>query len=414
MIEKKIKNILWYTAPLFQAGGGERLLFEGLNWLNKNGVNASLLADGKDIAPEHFFGKKEIPFAVHVISERNSKNLLRKYHEIYILIKKLNPDIIIANSQTEAVKLYLLRLIFPDFHFKYVCFIHGSFFQFSDDFEKYMLPFKKHLNVIRLNDPVYVQQIPEKIPSLNLFMRIKKELSAFAKYEAVHHSNAIFVLTEKAKREIALLYNHKNVFFAKGAFSESEIELKNQPIDLKDRYGCNGKKVIFSLCRLIEKKRVDFIIRAFSILSSTDQDVRLWIGGNGSHKKDLIKLADELGVSDKIIFIGFVADNEVIDHYMSADAFICADIADYDITTHFALALGKKVIVSAQHDFEVSAQNLHLLFQFENNPENASFKMAETLNAAISFSESSHHDYVKNHSWESYFKKLYDVMNDVF
>jgi len=413
MTKNKVNTILWYTAPLFQAGGGERLLFEGLSWFNKNGVNASLLADGEEIASEHFFGKKEIPFKVHVLSERKSKNLLQKYYEIYKLIKKINPDIIIANSQTEAVKIYLFRLIFPDFHFKYVCFIHGSFFQFSDDFEKYMLPFRKHLNEIRLNDPVYVQQIPEKIPPLNLIMRFKKELSAFAKFQAVHNSNAIFVLTEKAKKEIGLLYNHKNVFFAKGAFSESEIELKNQPIDLKDRYGCNGKKVIFSLCRLIEKKRVDFIIRAFSILSSKDQDVRLWIGGNGSHKKDLIKLADEMGVSDKIIFIGFVADNEVIDHYLSSDAFICADIADYDITTHFALALGKKVIVSAQHDFEESAKNLHLLFQFENNPENASFNMAEALNASISFTDSTHHDYVKSHSWESYFKKLYDVMNAV-
>ncbi len=413
MTEKKVGNILWYTAPLFQAGGGERLLFEGLNWLNKNGINASLIADGVNIAPEHFFGKSELPFKVHVLSEKQHKNIFTKYFEICRMIKKLKPDIIIANSQAEAAKLYLFRFIFPGFNYKYVCFIHGSFFQFSDDYEKYMLPFKKHLNEIRLNDPVYTQQIPEEIPSLKLISRIKKELTSFVKFNAVHHSEAIFVLTAKAKREIEILYDHGKVFSAKGAFSESEIEIKNGFNDLKSKYGSVGKKVIFSLCRLVPKKRVDFIIRSFALLCESDADTVLWIGGNGPHKNELIRIADELGIRNRIHFIGFVADNEIIDHYMSADAFICADIADYDITTHFALALGRKVIVSSQHDFETSADQLQLLFKFENSHEHASAKMKDALNSSHPVSETALQNFVKNHSWESYFKKLYDVMNIV-
>src|SRR5207249_1964908 len=131
----------------------------------------------------------------------------------------------------------------------------------------------------------------------------------------------------------------------------------------------SGKRVIFSLCRLEEKKRVDIIIRAFAMLVERAPDVALMIGGTGPERGRLEALARELGVSGSVVFAGVIRDAELYDYYLSADVFTSADIADFDITTLVALALGRKAVVSSQHQFEEDIDGLRQLFRADPSPE---------------------------------------------
>jgi len=67
------------------------------------------------------------------------------------------------------------------------------------------------------------------------------------------------------------------------------------------------EKVILYLGRLVEVKGVEYLIKAFSIVEKECNDAALVIAGDGPLRKDLEKLARQLGLH-KIHFIGYVSD----------------------------------------------------------------------------------------------------------
>ncbi len=70
--------------------------------------------------------------------------------------------------------------------------------------------------------------------------------------------------------------------------------------------------VIGSVGRLHQVKGFDLLIEAFSLLDN--QRLRLKIAGDGDELKNLKRLADSLGVADRVEFVGFQKDiNEFLD-----------------------------------------------------------------------------------------------------
>ena len=81
-----------------------------------------------------------------------------------------------------------------------------------------------------------------------------------------------------------------------------------------------------TVARLEEIKRIDLIIRAFSIISPNYPDWTLTIVGDGSQKNRLKKLAQDCLVEDKVDFAGFQQD--VVPFLKKASAFVIA--SDYE------------------------------------------------------------------------------------
>jgi len=92
---------------------------------------------------------------------------------------------------------------------------------------------------------------------------------------------------------------------------------------IRERYGIAGKKVMIHVGRLSPEKRIDVLIRAAAEL---DDDTVIMIVGKGALDADLKSLAEELGVNDRIIFTGFVSDEELPSHYAAADAAVSSSI----------------------------------------------------------------------------------------
>lgn len=97
-----------------------------------------------------------------------------------------------------------------------------------------------------------------------------------------------------------------------------------RPDYLVDRYGLAGKTVVMTLARLPgwdRHKGVDEMIQAMADLKERQPDLRYLVAGEGPDKQRLIDLAATLGVSDTVIFAGFIDRAEKLDHYRLADAF---------------------------------------------------------------------------------------------
>ena len=92
--------------------------------------------------------------------------------------------------------------------------------------------------------------------------------------------------------------------------------------DLLEFYGLTGAFVFVSVCRLLEKKGVDHALTAFAGLAAAFPRARYLVVGDGPYRPRLEALAAELGVADRVIFTGLVAEEELVDHYRLGDVFV--------------------------------------------------------------------------------------------
>jgi phosphatidylinositol alpha-1,6-mannosyltransferase len=102
--------------------------------------------------------------------------------------------------------------------------------------------------------------------------------------------------------------------------------------DLIEAYGLEKSFVFISVCRLLEKKGIDRAIEAFAEVARLDPSCRYLIVGTGPYQGILQDLACQVGMADKIIFAGEVADDDLVSHYALGDVFVMPNrtLADGD------------------------------------------------------------------------------------
>ncbi|MDP9174828.1 MAG: glycosyltransferase family 4 protein [Planctomycetota bacterium] len=79
---------------------------------------------------------------------------------------------------------------------------------------------------------------------------------------------------------------------------------------------------ILTICRLVEKKGVDTLIRAVSFLMAAGNRVQLSIGGDGPEQARLLRLASELGCQDSLHWLGAVDNKKVPSLMAQSDVFV--------------------------------------------------------------------------------------------
>jgi glycosyltransferase involved in cell wall biosynthesis len=112
---------------------------------------------------------------------------------------------------------------------------------------------------------------------------------------------------------------------------------------LLERYALRGAKILMTVARLWSGdiyKGVDVTIRALPQIALAFPNVKYLIIGRGNDQSRLAQLARELGVSDRIIFAGFVPTEELVEHYRLADAYVMPSQEGFGIVYLEAMACG--------------------------------------------------------------------------
>ena len=118
---------------------------------------------------------------------------------------------------------------------------------------------------------------------------------------------------------------------------------------LRDRLGLpSDKKILFSLRFLVPRVGMENTLRAISELKRARDDFVYLIGGKGPLLPSLEALAADLGLHDKVRFLGFIPEPELPDWYGCADLYVQTDthLQGFGLPILEALSCGTAVLAT--------------------------------------------------------------------
>ncbi len=146
---------------------------------------------------------------------------------------------------------------------------------------------------------------------------------------------------------------------------------KKELLQIKENLGIDkDKKIILCLGRIAKEKSIDVVINGFSEIIDTQKDVILLIVGGGPYLDTLKQQVSELGISDKVVFTGFVPNIDIHKYYKLGDIFITASTSETQGLTYIeAMASRMPLIVKNDKCIENVITHDYNGYVFENDED---------------------------------------------
>jgi len=151
-------------------------------------------------------------------------------------------------------------------------------------------------------------------------------------------NSKMIAVSEKIRKDIVKTLKDKEVTVIPNGIDFKEIQ-KIKPY--------REKSDVIYVGRLVRYKNVDFLIKSIKLLEKKIPDIKCIIIGDGPERNYLEKLAEDLGITKNIEFIGFAKDyNELISRIKSSKVFVLPSTREgFGIVVIEANACGLPVVV---------------------------------------------------------------------
>lgn len=163
---------------------------------------------------------------------------------------------------------------------------------------------------------------------------------------------------EAADKIIAVSHYTKKIVVDKYGIEEEKVEVAHNGVDLAEKpvgedmlrsIKRAGKKIALFVGRLTLQKGPDYFLEAAKEAISYDEDIIFIIAGSGDMERQVMRQAAEMGISDKVIFPGFVRGEKLHGLYKAADLFVMPSVSEpFGLTPLEALVNGTPVLLSKQ------------------------------------------------------------------
>jgi phosphatidyl-myo-inositol dimannoside synthase len=119
---------------------------------------------------------------------------------------------------------------------------------------------------------------------------------------------------------------------------------------LLERYGLEGRTILLTMARMAASERYkgfDEVLDALPRLADNHPGIAYLICGDGDDRPRLEAKARQQGLADRVVFAGYIPEEEKVDHYRLADAFVMPGRGEgFGIVYLEALACGVPVVAS--------------------------------------------------------------------
>lgn len=385
-------GIVLFHEALINPGGAERLVVEEYRHLRAKEVATRLISFHAE--PRALYGMELTD--VEIIPRRN---LIDGILQLRRRLIELNPDlVIVASGQRD---LYLATRFCK---VSYLLHQHEPVYKELVVRRCSFLPLVNRRAVKEIKNSAYgYRHVPVLSTPKSPISRVVLEVLSMLDWLIIREARAVTVLSQRAAQEVSSLYG-RGAMPLRGAFPRG-IFSHEKKRSLKEKLGLDHGRVVLSISRLDPLKRLDIIIRAFARVNLQIKDAYLVIGGTGPEEKVLKILAEDLGLNGKIIFLGFVPDNELWDMVATCDVFVCADWADFDIAPFEALALGRRVVWSSEMETDEEFLQGGYVFAADPTVEGFADGIVSALQATGS-NDLSLRDHLERYTWDEYVSQV--------
>ncbi|MFW6147364.1 MAG: glycosyltransferase family 4 protein [Thermodesulfobacteriota bacterium] len=120
----------------------------------------------------------------------------------------------------------------------------------------------------------------------------------------------------------------------------------------RQKLGIGDEKVILTVARLVARKGQDIVLRALPKVVERVPNVKYFVVGKGSYEGRLKEIARELHLGSRVVFTGFVPQQDLPRYYWASDIFVMpsrierdsGDVEGFGITFLEANVCGKPVV----------------------------------------------------------------------
>lgn len=182
-----------------------------------------------------------------------------------------------------------------------------------------------------------------------------------------------------ADRVIAVSEITKNIIVHRYGIPADKVEVVHNAIDqseLDDGYyydrrtyrylealKADGFTVVSTITRFTIQKGLTYFLRAAARASQKCDKLAFLMAGDGEQRNELIQLAADLGIADKVFFTGFVRGKQWRDAYCVSDVFVMSSVSEpFGLTALEAASHVNALIITRQSGV---GEVLHSVFRYD-------------------------------------------------
>lgn len=105
--------------------------------------------------------------------------------------------------------------------------------------------------------------------------------------------------------------------------------------------------IFLTVALLTKNKGIDLLVKAFAESFKGNENIQLWVGGDGEQKNELVSLVDALGIGNQVRFLGLLSREGVRQAMWQANAFVSSSFFEtFGVVLIEAMSTGLPVIAT--------------------------------------------------------------------
>jgi 1,2-diacylglycerol 3-alpha-glucosyltransferase len=286
--------------------------------------------------------------------------LQEKGHIVAVIAPSENMQF--SHKKVDGVDVYgmpsLPVLLYPNIRFPIPLLLRSRIGRLLSNFNPDIIHIQDHFS---LSKAVITANKKRRTPILATNHFMTENLTSLFKSERLKHTlegmlwsrfsdvfNQVYLVTTPTETGARLIRPklHTKVIAISSGIDLKQFNPSGEKQKIKDKYFIPDKPVLLYVGRLDPEKKIEQVLHAVA-LAVKNVDFCLVIVGKGIRKSALERLSNELGISDRTIFTGFVPEEDLPYFYKFSRCFIIASIAELlSLATLQAMASGLPVIAA--------------------------------------------------------------------
>ena len=286
--------------------------------------------------------------------------LQQKGHQVAVIAP--SETMAVTRKKIDNIDVYGLPsvpvLLYPNFRLPVPVLLQARISRLLDSFKPDVIHIQDHFSitaaVVKVNAKYGIPIIgtnhfmPENLTALVRSEKWKVKIKNFmwSRFSTVYNQLAIVTTPSETAADLIRPKLNVEVISISSGIDLEKFNPYGDTKMVKEKYNIPNKPILLYAGRVDPEKHLEEVLRAIA-LAIKKVDFCLVIVGKGLSKLALEALALELGITDHVIFTGFVSEEDLPFFYKLSQCFIIASIAELlSLATLQAMASGLPVIAA--------------------------------------------------------------------